>query len=52
VAENDDSDVDGAEHGELVRLLEQTAFALQKRHGAVAVILDGLDLDLSATHGE
>lgn len=31
-------------------LLEQTTLALQESHGAVAVILDGLDLDLSPTH--
>ena len=72
VAEDDDGHVDGAEHGELVSLLEQAALALQEGsaagqfqlrrrhwygqarglHGAVAVVLDGLDLDLSATHGD
>jgi hypothetical protein len=35
-----------------MRLLEETAFALEESHGAVPVVLDGLDLDLSATHGE
>ena len=30
VAENDDSDVDGAENAELVCLFEQAAFALQE----------------------
>jgi hypothetical protein len=30
VAKDDDSDVDGAEDGELMRLLEQAAFALQE----------------------
>jgi len=33
VAENDDSDVDGTQHGKLVRLLEQTAFALEEGDG-------------------
>jgi hypothetical protein len=72
VAKDDDGDVHGAQHGELVRLLEQAAFALQKSaaagqrwpdtctrgasgyfylHGAVAVVLDGLDLNLAAAHG-
>lgn len=69
VAEDEDGDVDGAEDGELVRLLEETALALEKGsaqaesatrrlergarhvHRAVAVILDGLDLDLPSTHG-
>jgi hypothetical protein len=68
VAENDDSDVDRTKNRELMSLLEQTAFALQKRagrgqyrrtacalfylHGAVPVVLDGFDLNLPATHGE
>jgi hypothetical protein len=68
VAENDDGDVDRAEDGKLVSLLEETAFALQEgaargqfgetamragqhSHGAVPVVLDGLDLNLPATHG-
>jgi uncharacterized membrane protein YebE (DUF533 family) len=34
VAEDDDGHVDGAEHRELMRLLEETAFALEE--GAVA----------------
>jgi len=33
VAEDDDSNVDGTQHGELVRLLEQTTFALQESDG-------------------
>lgn len=72
VAEDDDGNVDRAEHRELVGLLEQAAFALQEGsatgqfqlrrqqsyanarslHGAVPVVLDGLDLDLSATHSD
>jgi len=38
MTENDDGDIDGAEDGELVRLLEQAAFALEEGHGSVAVI--------------
>jgi uncharacterized membrane protein YebE (DUF533 family) len=34
VAEDDDGHIDGAEHRELMRLLEKTAFALEE--GAVA----------------
>jgi hypothetical protein len=30
VTEDDDCDVDGAQHGKLVRLLEQTTFALEE----------------------
>ena len=30
VTEDDDSDIDGAQHGKLVRLLEQTTFALEE----------------------
>jgi hypothetical protein len=33
VAEDDDSDVDGAEHGKLVRLLEQPTFAFEEGDG-------------------
>lgn len=33
VSEDDDSDVDGAEHGKLVRLLEQPTFALEEGDG-------------------
>jgi hypothetical protein len=51
VAEDDDGHIDGAEHRELMRLLEKTAFALEEGDGAVPVVLDGLDLNLSATHG-
>lgn len=72
VAKDDDSHVDRAEDGQLMRLLEQTAFPLEKGtntnsvstqhlnevgrvfdlHGTIPVILDGLDLDLSATHSD
>ncbi len=33
VAKDDDCHIDGAEDGKLVRLLEQTAFPLEKRAG-------------------
>lgn len=33
-------------------LLEQTTLAFQKRDRSVSVILDGFDLNLSATHCE
>jgi hypothetical protein len=38
VAEDDDGNVNGAEHGKLMRLLEQAAFALKKGHAAVAIV--------------
>jgi hypothetical protein len=38
VAEDDDGDVDGAEDGEFVCLLEQPAFALEKRNRSIARI--------------
>jgi hypothetical protein len=31
-------------------LLEETSLTLQEGDGAVAIVLDGLDLDFSATH--
>jgi len=37
VAKDDDGNVDGAQHRELMRLLEQAAFALQERPGLVSV---------------
>lgn len=52
VAEDDDSHVDRTENGELVGLFEQAALALEEGDRAVAVVLDGLDLNLSAAHGE
>lgn len=50
VAKDDDSDVDGAEDAQLVCLLEQAAFTLQEGDGAIPIVLDRTDLDLSATH--
>lgn len=40
VPEDDDGDVDGAEDGELMRLFEQTPFALEKGDAAVAIVAD------------
>ena len=40
MAKDDDGDIDGAEDGELVRLLEETAFALEEGDAAVAVVAD------------
>ena len=39
MSEDDYGDVDGAEDGELVRLLEQPAFALEEGDGSVVVVL-------------
>lgn len=44
MAEDDDSNVDGTEDGELMGLLEQAAFALEECDGSVAIVPDGLDL--------
>lgn len=38
MAKDNDGDVDGAEDGELVRLLEQTAFALEEGDASIAVV--------------
>lgn len=38
MAEDDDGDINRAEHRQLMRLLEQTSFALEKGHAAVAVV--------------
>lgn len=50
MAKDDDSDIDGAEDGELVSLLEQAAFTLEESNRSVPVVLNGLDLDLSSSH--
>jgi hypothetical protein len=74
VAEDDDCDIDRAQHRELVGLLEKTSLAFEESsvhemrkkkglegertsqlrhlHGAIPIILDGLDFDLSSTHSE
>ena len=45
VAEDDDGDIDGAQDGELMRLLEEAAFALEEGDGSVAVIADCIGLE-------
>lgn len=52
VAKDEDGDVDGAEDGQLVGLLEQTALSLQEGDRTISVILDGFDLNLSSPHGD
>lgn len=42
--------IDRTQHRQFVSFLEQAALALEKRHGPVAIILDGSDFDLPATH--
>lgn len=49
--EDDDGDIDRAEHGKLMRLLEQSTFALEKGDAAIAVVANRLDGNFSATHG-
>jgi len=50
VSKYDDGYVDLTENSQLKRLLEETAFSLEKRDRSVPIIFDGLDFDLSATH--
>jgi hypothetical protein len=50
VAEDENGNIDGAQDGKLVCLLEQAALTLKECDRTIAVILDGLDFDLSATH--
>lgn len=50
VAEDEDSYINRTEDRELVRLLEQTSFPLQKGDRSISVILDGFDLNLSPSH--
>lgn len=40
MTKDDDGDIDGAQHGELMRLLEQATFALEKGDAAIAVVAD------------
>jgi hypothetical protein len=49
-AEDEDGDIGRAEDGQLVGLFEETKLALQEGDRAIAVILDGLDLNLPTTH--
>ena len=52
VAKDDDGHLRIGQDGEFVRLFEETGFALEIGDRAVAILLDGLDLDLFATHGD
>lgn len=45
-----DGDIDRAENGELMRLLEETTLALKKGYRTISIIFDSLDLDLSSPH--
>jgi hypothetical protein len=38
VSKDDHGDIDGTEHGKLMRLLEQAAFALEEGHAAVTIV--------------
>lgn len=49
--EHDERDVDVAEDGELVGLLDEAIPALGEGHLPVRVVLDPLDLQLHAAHG-
>jgi len=48
--EHDERDVDVAEDGELVRLLDEAIPPLREGHLPVRVVLDPLDLQLHAAH--
>lgn len=50
VAKDDDGDLRVCQDGEFMRLFEETGFALEIGDGSIAILLDGLDLDLLATH--
>lgn len=50
VSKYDDGHIYGAENRQLMRLLEQTALALEKCYRSVPVVLDGLDLNLASAH--
>lgn len=50
VAKDDDCDLRVGQDSQLVRFLEEAGFALEVSDGSVAILLDGLDLDLLATH--
>ena len=49
--EHDERDVDVAQDGELVGLLDEAIAALGEGHLPVGVVLDPLDLQLHAAHG-
>lgn len=48
--EHDERDVDVAEDGQLVRLLDEAIPPLREGHLPVGVVLDPLDLQLHAAH--
>jgi hypothetical protein len=50
--EDDERDLGVAEHGELVRLLEQAVAALGEGHLAVDLVLDPLQLNPSPAHDD
>src|ERR1700759_3434297 len=50
LAKNNDSDIDRGQDRQLMGLFEQTTLTFQEGDGAVAIILDSLDLDFTATH--
>jgi hypothetical protein len=52
VTKDEDGDIDGAENGKLVSLLEKTTLSLQKGDRAIPVIFDRFDLNLSSSHVE
>lgn len=49
---DDDGHVDRAQHTELIGLFEESILALQECDRAVALVCDGLYLDLSSAHGD
>lgn len=51
MSKDDDRDIRVREDGQLVGLFEKARLALEVRDGAIAILLDALDLDLLATHG-
>lgn len=50
VSKDNDSDLRVGQDSKLVRLFEQASLTLEIGDGSIAVLLDGLDLDLFATH--
>jgi hypothetical protein len=45
VAKDDDGDIDGAEDGKLVGLLEQAAFALEEGAGAYMLAAESMEIE-------
>lgn len=50
MSKNNYRDIDRAEHRELMSLFEKSAFAFEKRYGAISIILDRFDLNLPPAH--